>query len=173
VDRFVKAFNEDGREFIRHSTERMKEWRNREREVVIPLKGNGHRRKRAKSPATADVVPIPALISHFVMNLPATATEFLGRYLMDLSDLDAFHGIYRESEHLFEPHTDRPLPLIHVYCFQSPETASEVILGEIRKALGHEIDQNELSIHSVRNVSPNKVSSTLATLIEGHVLLYI
>jgi tRNA (guanine37-N1)-methyltransferase len=60
-------------------------------------------------------------------------------------------------EALFQPHTDKTLPMIHVYCFQNPAGAEEVVPQEIRKALGFEIPGSELTIHNVRNVSPNKV----------------
>jgi tRNA (guanine37-N1)-methyltransferase len=71
---------------------------------------------------------------------------------------DAFRGVYQDHKELFHPHTDTPLPLIHVYCFQHPTEASESILKEVREALGYEIDEKELSIHIVRNVAPNKVT---------------
>jgi len=71
--------------------------------------------------------------------------------------IDAFRGLYKGKEELFRPHTDQLLPMIHVYCFQNPTVAEESILKEIREALGYEIQQNALSIHNVRNVSPNKV----------------
>jgi hypothetical protein len=63
--------------------------------------------------------------------------------------------------------------MIHVHCFQAPAVASEVILNEIRKALGYEIDEKELTIHNVRNVSPNKVhifcdDTNLRTCIVAH-----
>jgi len=47
--------------------------------------------------------------------------------------------------------------MIHVYCFQKPAEANEAIVVAVRKALGFEITVDELSIHDVRNVSPNKV----------------
>jgi hypothetical protein len=75
---------------------------------------------------------------------------------------------------MFQPHTKTPLPMIHVYCFQNPDTASEMILQEVRQALGYEIDETELTLHNVRNVSPKKARlGILITLIIGHVLLYI
>lgn len=79
------AFNEDGREFIRASTKRMKEWHDVEKEVVIPSK-TSHRLRHAKNGATvAQVVSIPQVINHFVMNLPATAIEFLGISLIEMN----------------------------------------------------------------------------------------
>lgn len=78
MDKFVRAFNEDGRDFIRASTGRMKEWHDSEGKVVIPTKtSHGHKNKKNAPAPTAQIVPVPQLISHFVMNLPATAIEFL------------------------------------------------------------------------------------------------
>lgn len=71
--------------------------------------------------------------------------------------VDAFRGLYKGKDEEFQPHTVKALPMIHVYCFQNPTVAEESILKEIREALGYEIQQNALSIHNVRNVSPNKV----------------
>jgi len=75
----------------------------------------------------------------------------------DLLKTDAFRGLYRNDQELFKPHTKTSLPMIHVHCFQAPAVASEAILNEVRAALGYEIDEKELTIHNVRNVSPNKV----------------
>jgi tRNA (guanine37-N1)-methyltransferase len=153
----VKPFCEDGRAFIRSSAKRMKEWHGTEKEVEIPLKKGWDAKKKKASPIS-QVLPIPPVVNHFVMNLPATAIEFLGRYLSTVElMIDAFRGLYHGAEELFEPHTDTQLPKIHVYCFENPELASETLLQDIRKALGHEISEDELTIHDVRNVAPSKV----------------
>ena len=85
--------------------------------------------------------------------------------------VDAFRGIYQGSEELFEPRTQRKLPMNHVYCFQNPEVASENILREVREALGYDIEETELINHNVRNVAPSKVHRVLAWLTAGYVLL--
>ena len=135
----------------------MKKWHDTEKEVEIPSKrAHGHGRKKYGA-APPDIIPVPEIITHFVMNLPATAIEFLGKISMGAVNVDAFRGIYRESRYHFRPITDTPLPMVHVYCFQSPKEAEDTILKEVREALGFEIEQSELTIHNVRNVSPNKV----------------
>ena len=157
VDKFVKAFNEDGRDFIRASARRMKEWHDTEKTVEIPgKKVYGHGRKKHKD-ATSEIIPIPETISHFVMNLPASAIEFLGIVYVGSTNIDAFRGVYRHSKDLFQPSAETPLPIVHVYCFQNPKDAEETILKEVRERLGFEIEGKELTIHNVRNVSPNKV----------------
>ena len=155
---FVRAFNEDGRDFICASTKRMKEWHDSEMEVVLPVKYKpGPGGKKRKSPPPKEVIPVPQMISHFVMNLPATAIEFLGRAPAIVLTLDAFRGVYQGSREMFHPHTTTLLPMIHVYCFQNPTVAPENILKEVREALGHDIDEQALTIHNVRKVAPNKV----------------
>jgi hypothetical protein len=61
----------DGRDFIKASIGYLKDWRQDGEEVVIE---NGQR----KGKRMVEKIPIPAVVGHFVMNLPATATEFLG-----------------------------------------------------------------------------------------------
>jgi tRNA (guanine37-N1)-methyltransferase len=133
----------------------MKGWSEKDKEVQIPAKKG----RSGNITTSAQVYRIPTLVSHFVMNLPATAIEFLGTSLKGCSNLDAFRGVYRGHEELFNPQTDKKLPMIHVYCFQNPVDADEAILGGVRKALGFEIAAEDLSIHDVRNVAPNKVIS--------------
>jgi tRNA (guanine37-N1)-methyltransferase len=86
------------------------------------------------------------------MNLPATAIDFLG----------SFNGLYHGHEALFEPHTDRKLPMVHVHCFstKSDDNVREHIdiCQRITEKLGHEITPGdaELNIHEVRDVAPKK-----------------
>ena len=56
----------------------MKEWHDTQKEIVIPLKTSRRHNRKVKVPAEDEVIPVPKVISHFVMNLPATAIEFLG-----------------------------------------------------------------------------------------------
>jgi tRNA (guanine37-N1)-methyltransferase len=147
----------------------MKEWSEKDNEVRIPAKkGRG-----GKITTPAHVYRIPNLVSHFVMNLPATAIEFLGTSFKELSNSDAFRGLYRGQEALFKPHTDKDLPMIHVYCFQNPAEADEAIVGAVREALGFEIAADDLSIHDVRNVAPNKVCFTAILMLTFRICIVV
>jgi tRNA (guanine37-N1)-methyltransferase len=100
-------------------------------------------------------VPVPPTISHFVMNLPASAIDFLPYY----------HGLYAGHEELFEPHTDTKLPMIHVHCFAAKGEGGAPMVDvceRVTAALGAPIKlgdpevPGEAAVQEVRAVSPNK-----------------
>lgn len=89
------------------------------------------------------------------MNLPASATDFLGNY----------QGLYFGREELFKPHTATELPLIHVHCFavkSEDGRATEEICDTIEKQLGIRLVpgdmhvEGQVFIHNVRDVAPAK-----------------
>lgn len=79
---------------------------------------------------------------HIVMNLPATAVEFL----------DALNGNFKET--LW---SERALPMIHVYAFLKADETTEDLKLRIERALGGALDSNDsIEFHPVRDVAPNK-----------------
>jgi len=119
----VIPFAEDGRNFIRAVSRRV--WWNPFPESAPKIsKSQAKKEKRAlvsggsrdptptsaSEPAPVSSVPVyqPKLrnrISHFVMNLPDSAIEFL----------DAFQGVFAEPE-LREVYEGR-MPMVHCHCF--------------------------------------------------------
>lgn len=123
VQRLVRPFEEDGRAFIQAAARRV--WRNPFPEFT-PKTSKSQARKgkkalvsggfrEATSTMPLELIPAPSApvsqpksrrqISHFVMNLPDSAIEFL----------DAFRGIFAEPE-MREAYEGR-MPMIHCHCF--------------------------------------------------------
>lgn len=109
----------------------------------------------APVPQEPTFVPLPPVINHFVMNLPASATEFLHHY----------KGLYHGHEDLFTDGKHK-LPLIHVHCF-ALKSDDEVplidicqrITGELGVEMHHGSDvekEREVVIYDVRDVAPAK-----------------
>ncbi|CAK7334884.1 unnamed protein product [Dovyalis caffra] len=83
-------------------------------------------------------------VDHIVMNLPASALQFL----------DAFKGLIRRKN------WKGPLPLIHSYCFMRANETQELIVSEAESALNARIQ--EPIFHRVRDVAPNKAMFCLS-----------
>ncbi|MCJ1474323.1 tRNA(m(1)G37)methyltransferase [Lambiella insularis] len=149
VTRFLKAFNEDGRSFIRTSA---RELRTQNVQIDVTPKARRHLKEMGFETPPRQYAIQPIIFSHYVMNLPATAITFL----------DAFIGLYHGQEALFVPYTKTTLPIIHVYCFSTKsednELAKRKICREISDRIGYVIEpqDKEIEIWDVRDVSPQK-----------------
>ena len=149
----MKPFNEDGHDFVHKAADLVLEASRRgDCAVVKPPRPS---RKSDKPQAQPTRIPVPPTISHFVMNLPASAIEFLHNY----------KGLYAGHEDLFAPHTDTKLPLVHVHCFSvkaDDETPLNDICQRIQKEIGVLLkpgefeNDGEVLIHDVRDVAPAK-----------------
>jgi tRNA (guanine37-N1)-methyltransferase len=188
VREFVTPFNMDGRDFIRYAADNLREYppptvamkpkvtrqeakklqkqqyKSDQQAASPPPQPTPQKKPRPGSPEPQDkriFLTCPPTFDHFVMNLPATAIEFL----------DAFIGIYSGQESLFYPYTNRKLPMIHVYCFSTHREEESIehtdICSRISERIGFTIspedrvggsgnEERELEIHNVRLVSPKK-----------------
>lgn len=160
VEKFVKPFCEDARTFIKDGVVQLLEFAKETPSIEVPPKGRVSRSKPAAEQPKPEHIPVPLYYSHYVMNLPDTATEFL----------DSFIGLYHDPalrSQIFgseEPSAIK-LPMVHVHCFHKhdphvPEPSEEEIFNDLRvrvsKKLNHEMKQQDLEIHNVRKVAPTK-----------------
>ncbi|KAL8905205.1 MAG: hypothetical protein Q9171_006762 [Xanthocarpia ochracea] len=154
VTQFVHASCEDGHSFIRTSSSQLL---NSNRQITLhPKISRTARTKGNQHPSqhpTTEILTEPKVFAHYILNLPASALKFLPDFI----------GLYRDHQHLFYPHTDVKLPMVHVYYFSAKsddDKAEEAkICGEIGRLLGYEIkgrEEVEMEIWDVRDVAPQK-----------------
>jgi len=153
VEHYVRPFCQDGHKFIQYAADNLLEL-TATKQNIIEIPGKPLKRSatlpRPKAPVTT--ITIPQTINHFVMNLPATAIDFLG----------SFNGLYHGHDGLFEPITNVKLPIVHVHCF-STKSIDNVrehieICERISKVMGYQIKpgDKDLVITDVREVAPKK-----------------
>ncbi|KAL8655853.1 MAG: hypothetical protein Q9226_002882 [Calogaya cf. arnoldii] len=154
VTPFVRPFCEDGHSFIRTSTVQLLDSK---RSITLHPKVSRTARTIEKQKPVQEIPGItleePNTFSHYILNLPASALTFL----------PSFIGLYNGHDHLFYPHTEVKLPMIHVYCFSTKSDDNKAeeakICGEIRRQLDYEFKGTrdaEMEIWDVRDVAPQK-----------------
>lgn len=87
----------------------------------------------------ADLVKKGVRPTDVIMNLPASATDFL----------DLFKGLYLDTD------TKTTLPTVHCYTFEMEENAETSLLQRVEAMLGVTLPE-KMIIYNVRNVAPKK-----------------
>lgn len=160
VGNFVKPYCEDARTFIKDGVSALYEFAKENPTVSLPPKGRISRSKPAEQQPKPENIKVPFYYSHYVMNLPDSAVEFL----------DSFIGLYHDEnlrKQVFGSDSieDIKLPTINVHCFHKydphlPEPSENEIFEELRKKVSQKIDfeiaLDQLSFHAVRKVAPTK-----------------
>ncbi|KAI8822562.1 guanine(37)-N1-methyltransferase [Fimicolochytrium jonesii] len=162
VEHLVKPYNMDGRDFVWQSLDDLNSsgpWdtlrskippsrRPRGSKATVALDGSPNiEEKDLKAPAPVSLGPLEPKagfrwFDHYVMNLPATAIEFL----------DAFRGLFHNREIISQD----KLPIIHCHCFSKEEDPSADVIKRVEKVIGASLGSNLIEVHNVRNVAPNK-----------------
>lgn len=146
--------NEDGREFIRRSAQRLAAFRKASPAIDVPI------RKRGKA-IKAESVVVPAYYSHYVMNLPDSAITFLDGFIGLYADKDLRSATYGSDDAL----AAKLLPMVHVYAFhkhdpgvtETDEQMHAALRQRVADALHFDIPIDALSFRKVRKVSPTKI----------------
>ncbi|KAF8634903.1 hypothetical protein AX15_000651 [Amanita polypyramis BW_CC] len=158
VSDIVRVYCEDGRDFIRATVARIYD------EPFPPFIGpsmsrtqQDRERRRAQklaientvvdTSATRTTKPPRRRLTHFVMNLPDTAIQFLG----------AFRGLLSDQTRDLRKTYGSAMPVVHCHCFTrelDPQKAELDIRKRVEEQLGAGITEAEL--HFVRSVAPNK-----------------
>ncbi|KAG0229354.1 tRNA(m(1)G37)methyltransferase [Actinomortierella wolfii] len=120
-------------------------------------KESGEEKQNTQEAASASAAAVATSVStlesgsnfktfdHFVMNLPASAIEFL----------DAFRGLFKGKEAEI-PEPKRQLPMIHCHCFSKSEEPEKDVKERVEAVMGGPLDMDSFHLHFVRKVAPNK-----------------
>lgn len=160
---YLKTFNLDGRDFIRLSPQLLLDWKHKEghvekRRTVKKRRTGSDDSKLISKKDEVSTTQIPTFISHYVMNLPGSAIDFL----------DEFIGLYTSDpkiENAVINDDAFKLPTIHVHCFEkfahdSPEPTMEElhrrVHARITKQIQFSAPISDFKFHLVRRVAPTK-----------------
>ncbi|KAI0778716.1 guanine-N-1-methyltransferase [Trametes elegans] len=149
VDQLVRPFCEDGRAFIRNAFNRAYD------DPLPPVPQPKPRKEKRAGEARRAPPPLGPRrrrVSHFVMNLPDTAIQFLDAFRGVLSPANAGE---RDLSGLYD---DASMPLVHCHCFTrelEPERAEADIKQRVEEKIGHALGEGS-AFHWVRSVAPQK-----------------
>lgn len=156
VGDFVRPFNEDGHQFIRTATADLLK-----SDHVVHIYPKKKRGQNLPPPKPTATFIQPHFFSHYVMNLPATAITFLPSFIGLYSNIPGISSA--DIRKMFAPHTETPLPMVHVYCFSTKSDdnilETKEICEEISRQLEFEITPNktaDMQVWDVRDVAPKK-----------------
>lgn len=161
VEDVVKPFELDGRAFIRKSPQLLLDWAAKD-QIIEKSKVV---KKRKIDPVTKQNVTVretsttrmkvPKYISQFVMNLPASALEFLNEFI----------GLYADVQDIVKADPEFKLPIVNVHCFEKysrdePEPTMEElerrVHARIADYINFPIPFEDCHFHVVRYVAPTK-----------------
>ncbi|GMM28164.1 tRNA (guanine) methyltransferase [Martiniozyma asiatica (nom. inval.)] len=175
----VKSFNEDGADFIKKSANSIYEWHienpvlskniyvKREKEEGLLNKEENINKKRKggndiKSVKKRISKETPSFFSHYVMNLPDSAINFLPNYVGLFS-----RGFPNKSIEEIKSIKGYRLPYIHCHHFEKykeEEVEGEVseflanrMLKKMNKLMDFDFDLSKVNFHVVRDVAPCKI----------------
>lgn len=162
VGQYVKAFNMDGRAFIRSTAAELLD-----ADHDVQIKKKQSRNEVSAGRQIVKTLAQPKVFQHYILNLPASALTFLS----------SFVGLYSPGTRARLP-CDARMPVLHVYCFgvknelnaakdnvdgkdQISASAEEKICAEICRQLQFDmqlrsIEEGGIEIYDVRDVAPKK-----------------
>lgn len=140
VENKVHSFNMDGREFVRKMVQSSSSPSLSSSSLSLSSSSSPSSNQSTQENDKKVLKPF----THIVMNLPASAVEFL----------DVFHGLYSAHRHL-------TLPTIHCYCFSKSQSPGEDAQEQVEQRLGSSLT-SKCSVHCVRDVAPKKVMACVS-----------